>query len=149
MTFSYAINKDKTKYYQALEQVPSPMNHGELTFYLKDMMELLIKGQENVIEDLTISEAKLSRIQGYLHSEDGESRREVRLVLFHLLVLTVLGANKDIPVTRLMKLTELTRYKLNQVLDQLVEEGIAHVHQLRPKSYSVNADFLQHTLKIE
>lgn len=149
VTFSYAINKDKAKYYQALEQVPSPMNRGELTFYLKDMMELLIKGQENVIEDLTISEAKLSRIQSYLHSEAGDSTRDERLVLFHLLVQTVFGANEDIPVAILMKLTGLTRYKLNQVLDQFVEEDIVIVHQLRPKSYSVKANFLQNTLKIE
>ncbi|PIC78006.1 cell filamentation protein Fic [Sporosarcina sp. P19] len=149
VTFSYTINKDKIKYYKALEQVPSPMNRGELTFYLKDMLELLIAGQENVIEDLIINEVKLSRIHDFLFSGKWQSSPDERSILLHLLVLTVFNAIEDIQVTQLMEVSDLSRYKVNQIMDMLVEEGIAELHQLRPKSYRVNSEFLHETLKIE
>ncbi|PID25433.1 Fic family protein [Sporosarcina sp. P7] len=148
VTFSYAINKDKAKYYQALEEVPSPMNKGELTFYLKSMLELLIAGQRNILEDLSISEAKLVRIQHFLINNSWELRKEEQEILFYLLVLTVFGSNEDILVSRLITLSGYSRYKVKQALDKMEEEGIVSLQQLRPMSYSLTSDFLYDTLKI-
>lgn len=148
VTFSYAINKDKAKYYQALEDVPFPMNKGELTFYLKSMLELLVTGQNNILDDLSISEAKLVRIQHFLINNSRELGKEEQEILFYLLVLTVFSSQDDILVSRLITLSGYSRYKVKQALDKLDEKGIVSPQQLRPISYSLTDDFLHETLHI-
>lgn len=146
VTFSYAINKDKVKYYQALEEVPFPMNKGELTFYLKSMLELLVTGQNNILDDLSISEAKLARIELFLFDGSWKSSKEEQEVLFYLLVLTVFSSNEDILVSRLITLSGYSRYKIKQALDKLEEKGIVSLQQPRPNSYSLTPEFLHEIL---
>lgn len=148
VTFSYAVNKDKKKYYEALEEVPSPLNKGELTFYLKHMLEILISGQNEIIEDLEVNEAKLDRINQFFNSKEWEERKEERAILKYVIVLTVFAESEEIAVTRLMSASGYSRYKVNLILEKLCQEGYVTLQKSRPKSYIVNQDFMEETLKL-
>jgi Fic family protein len=148
VTFSYAVNKNKKKYYEALEEVSSPFNKGELTFYLKDMLEILISGQNEIIEDLELNEAKLDRINQFLNNEEWKQRKEERTLLHYLIVLTVFTKRAETQVTDMIKVLGLSRYKLNQTLVKLEKENYVMLQKSRPKSYILNPDFMEDTLKL-
>lgn len=148
VTFSYAVNKDKNKYYKALEEVPSPLNKGELTFYLQHMLELLIAGQRDVIDDLEVNEGKLDRINHFFEDTIWERRQEEQTLLRYMIVLTVFAANEDIAVTDLMDVSGYSRYKVNQILEKLAQEQYVILQKSRPKSYKVHPQVMEDQLKL-
>ena len=50
LTFSYTVNNNKNKYYKAFENTSNYFNKGELTIFIKEMLDLLLQGQSNIIE---------------------------------------------------------------------------------------------------
>lgn len=144
ITFSYAINKSKSKYYKALEEIPSPLNNGEATFYLIDMLALLSSGQEEIIEDLELNLAKLVRINEYFKASKWNEKREEGNLLRMMTVLNVfVNDETEFPVTRLMKISNNSRYMINQIMDRLEEAGYVKMVSKRPKSYKVSDTFLE------
>lgn len=69
ITFSSEINKNKEKYYKAFRDVSNPNNYGEITFFVIDMMKILIKGQKNIISRMTNNKNMLT----YLGNKINES----------------------------------------------------------------------------
>lgn len=150
ITFSYAINKDKSKYYRALEEIPSPLNKGEMTFYLIDMLELLSKGQEGIIDDLELNFVKLERINDYLHKDDWKDRQDERdLLRFIISVNVFVDEELNIPVADLIKVSNNSRYLVNKIMDNLESEGYVDKVSQKPKSYKVRDGFLEDILLIK
>jgi|SRR5690625_570046 len=149
VTFSYAINKNKSKYYKALEEIPHPLNRGEVTFYLMDMLEILASGQEDIIEDLEVSLAKLNRIEDKFRGEDWEDQHEEILLLKFLLGLSVFINEEDgIVISKIIEATNQSRYIVNKVMDRLESEGYVEKVGQRPKSYKVKEEFLENMIGI-
>lgn len=149
ITFSYAVNKNKSKYYKALEEIPSPLNKGEMTFYLMDMLELLSLGQEGIIEDLELNLSKLERINESFKSDKWDGRREESLILRTMTSLSVFVDDEaDFPVAKLMEISAHSRYKVNQIMNKLEEGGYVTVASQRPKAYKVSDEFLESILVI-
>ncbi|WP_058306245.1 Fic family protein [Gracilibacillus massiliensis] len=149
ITFSYAINKNKSKYYKALEEIPFPLNKGEMTFYLIDMLELLSSGQEGIIEDLEINLSKMERIKESFKSGMWNERKEeaeLMEILTHLSVFVHDDAN--FPVTKLMEISNQSRYKINQIMSNLEDKGYVKVVKQRPKEYKITDEFLESILVI-
>ncbi|WP_100374120.1 Fic family protein [Bacillus sp. FJAT-45037] len=143
ITFSYAVNKNKTKYYKALEEIPSPLNKGEMTFYLIDMLELLVSGQEGIIEDLESNLSKMERIKGFFEEKKWLERGEESDVLRIMTYLSIfVDENVTISVAELMDLSAKSRYKVNQIMDNLQEDGCVSLVSQRPKGYKVTDAFL-------
>ncbi|WBL28079.1 Fic family protein [Bacillus safensis] len=149
ITFSYAVNKNKNKYYKALEGVPNPLNKGELTFYLMDMLELLSIGQEEIIEDLEISLGKRERIAKFFNEDFVESSRDKWLILKFMVDISVFVNNDaNISITKLMDAVNITRYKVDKIVSELESEGYIEQVSLRPKAFKVNEGFLENTLRV-
>ncbi len=147
ITFSYAVNKNKTKYYKALEEIASPLNKGETTFYLMDMLELLISGQEGIIEDLEINLSKMERIKDSFKRDiwkDKIAESDVLRIMTYLSVFVNEEAN--FPITEVIRLSGKSRYKVNQILSNLEKEGYVSSVSQRPKKYRVSDDFLESIL---
>lgn len=142
VTFSYIINKDKATYYKALEEVPSPINRGEVTFYLYDMLELLIAGQQNVIDDLSQSLLKYMIINKSLLLDTRIENTEERTILLYALMISVFSSSKDVEVTQIMSLTGYSRYKVNKVFEKLESEKRVVLKSSRPKTYNLDSDRL-------
>lgn len=147
ITFSYAVNKNKSKYYKALEEIPSPLNKGEVTFYLMDMLELLLSGQEGIIEDLEISLSKIERINDYFKNNMWQERMEESDILRIMTYLSVfVNEETNFSVTELMELSNKSRYKVNQLMSNLEGDGYVKLVTQRPKNYKVSAEFLESIL---
>lgn len=146
ITFSYAINKNRSKYYKALEEIPSPLNKGELTFYLMDMLALLSSGQEGIIEDLDLNLSKFQRINDFFETNKWAGRREESSLLRIMTSFNVFVNEADFPVNMLMEISKQSRYKVNQMMSNLEEEGYVILISQRPKSYRISDEFLESIL---
>lgn len=137
ITFSYAVNKNKNLYYKALEEIPFPTNKGEVTFYLMDMLKLLSTGQKGIIEDLEINLMKLDKIKEYLKNVNKISK-EAKSILYIMITLNVFVSEKiNLKLKDLMVLSNLSRYKLEKVFNELEELNYIELQGKNPKSYKV------------
>ena len=149
ITFSYAVNKNKSKYYKALEEIPSPLNKGEMTFYLLDMLELLSSGQEGIIEDLELNLSKLERINESFEDAKWDGRWEESNLLRIMTSLNVFVNDEAVfPVTELMEISNNSRYMVNQIMSKLEENEYVIVVSQRPKTYKVSDEFLDSILVV-
>lgn len=148
ITFSYAVNKNKSKYYKVLEEVPSPLNKGEMTFYLIDMLEILSFGQEEIIEDLELNLAKIERINEFFDDyETWNRRRDERLILNIMTIHNVfLSDENGFSLSEIIGITGKSRYKINTMMDKLEKEGYILAIGQRPKTYRVSDKFLESIL---
>lgn len=142
ITFSYAVNKNKSVYYKALEEIPFPLNKGEITFYLMDMLQLLSKGQQGIIEDLEVNLMKHQKIEAYLDNLYKTDLDE-KFVLYILVTFNVfVNEEIDLKLSDLMKISKLSRYKLNNILDSLERKQYIQPISKKPKTYKIVDEFL-------
>lgn len=147
ITFSYAINKDKAKYYKALEEIPSPLNQGDMTFYLIDMLQLLSTGQKLIIEDLEINLNKFERISQFFESDHWEKHGDEREVLYNMVTNAVfINYNKKFSLQSLLNASGKSRHIMNKVMNYLIEEGYAMEVGKKPKSYQLCDDAIDNIL---
>lgn len=144
ITLSYAINNDKPKYYKALENITDPLNKGEMTFYLIDMLELLSTGQNAIIEDLQLVLAKSERIKQYVTNIDWTNDKEIKSTLRILLDIAALS-NKSHPLSNaeLVKILKMSPHKITKVMSELESRKIVHLIKRRPKTFEINEDFME------
>ncbi len=147
ITFSYAVNKNKEKYYKALEEIPSPLNRGEMTFYLINMLELLLSGQKGIIEDLEFNLMKLNRIKNYMKSDQWVDYKDERELFYIIITINVfVNDHVMLSVQELMKISGKSRHIVNKVMDYLEEQGFVELTSRRPKSYKISEDCLEEIL---
>ncbi|MBO0602417.1 Fic family protein [Sporosarcina sp. E16_3] len=147
ITFSYAVNKDKSKYYKALEEIPSPLNQGEMTFYLINMLELLSTGQKGIIEDLELNLMKHERINEYINKDIWENLKEESELLYFMISINVFVHEQEIfSVQKLMELSNRTRHIVNRVMAYLEQEGYVEMVSKKPKAYKICDDCLESIL---
>ncbi|AWE08567.1 Fic family protein [Lysinibacillus sp. 2017] len=148
ITFSYAVNKNKSVYYKALEEIPFPTNKGEVTFYLIDMLKLLSDGQKGIIEDLEINFMKLDKIERYLKELDTITK-EAKNVLYILITINVfVSEDIQLKLQELAGLSQLSRYKLEKVFVELEALHYIELVGKNPKSYKVTDACLEGILPI-
>ncbi|MBT2574964.1 Fic family protein [Bacillus sp. ISL-51] len=147
ITFSYAVNKNKEKYFKALEEIPAPLNRGEMTFYLINMLELLLSGQKGIIEDLELNLMKLKRIRNYIDSDQWADYKDERDI-FNIIITINVFVNDyvTLSVQDLMNLSNKSRHKVNKVMDYLEQQGFVELVSRRPKSYKISEECLEEIL---
>nr|WP_232337100.1 Fic family protein [Lysinibacillus timonensis] len=147
ITFSYAVNKNKSKYYKALEEVPSPLNKGEMTFYLISMLQLLSSGQKSIVEDLEINLMKLKRIKEYLSSDKWKDKVNEKN-LFYILITINVFVHEEIELSTqdFIELSKKSRYKINQGMQYLIDNGYAVLSSKNPKTYKLRNECLEEVI---
>lgn len=144
ITFSYAVNNDKPKYYKALEMIADPFNKGDMTFYLIAMLELLTAGQQELLEDLVIVLAKSKRIETFMETVDWLMDRDCKHLLHIMLDVEVLATEMP-PLTnkQLMDILAITSHRMTKYFDELQAKNIVKLIKKRPKTYQIEDAFLQ------
>lgn len=61
LSLSRVINENRDTYYKAFKTVEDPLNHGELTFFILTMLELIRIAQSDLIDGISARKAELDR----------------------------------------------------------------------------------------
>ncbi|MGG2114032.1 Fic family protein [Lysinibacillus pakistanensis] len=148
ITFSYAVNKDKNKYYKSLEEIPTTLNQGDMTFYLINMLDLLNKGQKGIIEDLELNLMKLERINEYFRSDNWKEKKSKAPYFMEIMVMINVFVDNQycFSIQELMKHSKMSRHVIDKALTELENEHYIKKISRNPKVYKVYEHFIDHIL---
>lgn len=144
ITLSYAINNNKPKYYKALEEIANIHNKGDMTFYLIDMLELLIEGQKGLLDDLQECLIIDNHINNYTRNIDWSDDALLKRVLrIQLTIQIFAGESKTISNVEFEKLLKISYHKINKIMLELEEKNIVCLSKKRPKTYRITDSFIE------
>jgi len=147
ITFSHAINNNKQKYYKSLENVSDPLNKGELTFFLIDMLEFLSEGQNSMLEDLQIGLSKVEKIKKYIGDIEWTQDHILKGIVRNLSEIAVLAGVNNLPSNQdLQRFYNLSPHKINKYMSILEEKGMIELIKQRPKTYAIKDEFIESVL---
>ncbi|WP_353463056.1 Fic family protein [Mammaliicoccus sciuri] len=117
LTFSYTVNRNKSKYNKAFESTSNFYNKGELTVFIEEMLDLLIEGQQQVLERFEHNNMLLEKLSNAL--ENITSDKYEYGVLFILLQDKIFGSHYSrILLKQIETITEFSRNKINSVIQK-------------------------------
>lgn len=146
VTLSYTINKDKNKYYKALEELSDPKNRGDATLFCQVMLEILKDGQESLIEDLSISLAKVKKITGHV-IQLKEFDETTKRILLALLSVNIFAEKQHILTNKeLQQSLNISRHIVNKSLTALESKGIVTKVKNRPVAYDIDGEYVDKLL---
>ena len=143
ISFSSSIKKQKGIYGIAFSEASNPRNHGELTIFIIEMFSLLVKGQENIIDNLRVGKELLDTIVSYL---DTLSLNDLQLSILFILSQDYLFShiNNKITDIDLAEVCSVGRKKLNTALKYLIEEEYIVQTQRNPMAHKLSDKFIEH-----
>ncbi|BGE83351.1 Fic family protein [Staphylococcus petrasii] len=146
LTFSYVVNNNKNKYYKSFEEASDYFNKGELTNFIDEMMQLLIEGQNNIIETF---ENNIKIITRLAKSLDQQTLNKYDLdVLFVLLQDKVFGSKYSrISIKEVKDIVGYSRNKVNEVISKY-EDKLVKLKS-NPVVYEVKDSYVEELLSIE
>lgn len=139
LTFSYVINRNKSKYYKAFLKASNPLNCGDLTSFIETMLDLLIEGQNRILDDLKPKVEVTSKLTKYLFENFNQIEHDF---LLYLSMDKLFGDKRNrLSLIDLRNLLGVGRVKINS----LVEKHSHHLVKIkgRPTIYEINDDFLE------
>lgn len=145
VNLSYSISQDKQKYYKAFEEVEHPKNFGDTTIFIETMMEIILKGQEEIIKSLTKSIKKINEWFDRIHSSTFKPQEKAVLSL--QIQPYLFGAQNTSTLTDNMIKKILSKYGFNgktysqsstkKVIDTLENNGWTYLIKERPKIHMI------------
>lgn len=145
ISFSSAIKKQKGVYGTAFSEVSNPRNHGELTSFLIEMFDLLKKGQENIIDNLSIGKNSLDTIEEYLTTL---GLNELQYLILSILAQDYLFSSKenllkDMDFVDILKENyNYSRRKIDSALSSLRKSDYIIRVKQKPSSHILSEAFL-------
>lgn len=144
LSLSRAIFLNKGKYYKAFQVADDPLNKGELTFFVQDILELIFQSQEELMLRLESNIDRLNTLANYMNDEDIKDEfndREIALI-FALSQQLLFGMRLDTPLQNLSSYMQLSDQQTRFHLSKLEEKGVVErVRKRSPITFKLTDEF--------
>lgn len=140
MALSPSINQEKNRYYKAFENAEHPLNRGDLTAFVTEMLELLLEGQGDMLRDLEARKLLFDDLAQHIQQRTAATSIEER----QNSILFILGQVWLFDDMRTIALEDLTTYFLegNQTirndLRKLEDRELVEVVTQRPLRFTLS-----------
>lgn len=144
LSLSYSIFKEKEKYSKLFSKVSNPKNYGEITFFIKGMLEIIEKGQKSIISMLKDKILKLEYAEKYIENlklEDIESK--ILYIYMQDFIFSEMPHLKDTQLLEVLSDTMRSRITLNKYLNSLKEKGHIERYGKNPSSHILSEKIKQ------
>ncbi|KAA1039476.1 Fic family protein [Macrococcus equipercicus] len=136
ISLSRAINNNSKKYYEIFEHTNSTLNAGELNEFIETFLEYIIKGQEEVKNELVIKLRLIDSAFLKLSSEKKlENKDQKYFDALFIIGQIQLFTDNDLTVQAMASYLEVAEITARKVLNDLVDMGLLEVEGSRPKLY--------------
>lgn len=150
LSISSSIHENQNKYYKMFKDADKFENYAELTFFIGQMMNLIIEGQESVLENMsrllsTLNQAR-DRLKQDLDFADGENIEFEVLMIFVQSRLFSVDSSLGIKDTDLINLLynqntkKYKKIKVKSIIEKYEKLGILE---------KINGKPLQHEIRIQ
>lgn len=136
---------EKANYYKAFDISNSEKNKGELNFFIDTFLDILIKGQEEMIENLIDKTEKMNSLIDLIEQDSKLTSKIDKTLLIGFLPNALYLINLPISRNEIIQRLSEERYPETQIkssLNKLVELGYLEISKKRPLYYVVNDDFI-------
>lgn len=142
LSLASGIAQNKKIYESAFIEVSHPKNQGEMTFFVRDLLEIIIATQKHLIETISVSRKRLDQALEYLERQ--KYTREEFNVLF-ILVQSHLFKPVSFKLSNneIAEALNISRYKVDGVLRTLAASGSVEQIGRKPVSYKLSNDLLR------
>lgn len=142
ITFSYMVNRNRNKYYKSFESTSDPLNKGEISFFVYDMLSFIKEGQEEVKCYLISIISKFNKIDKFLkeNADDELTYKVLRLVA----VNTLFSSDVRLSIKNMMDLLSISRSTLNKRLKKY-ENSIVYISK-KPRVVIFKESFIDSIL---
>lgn len=142
LSLSREIAENRSPYYKAFRDVEAPMNHGELTPFVIQMLEYVSSAQDRLIADLGEKSQRLGEchdLLGRAGSDLALTERESELLYF-LVQHDLFAAFPSIQLEEATAYMRMGRQSTRKHLGSLVEKGLVNQVGGRPLRFELSAD---------
>lgn len=138
ITFSSTIAKKKSTYYKAFTEMSDPHNRGEATILIIKLLEVLKKGQLDLLDTMKHDQELLNKSFEFI--KNLELSDNAKNILFIYFQQTIFGTDLEkINDNDLAKQLDLSRYMMTQALDELSEKDLIREVSKKPKTHILSA----------
>jgi len=149
ISLSRGCNRYRTDYANLFEHTNSLINRGELNYFIEGFLDLMIKGQEIVLLDLTEKKELLTRADAGIRKSEYLKHLDPNASgLVYLLAQNYLFTDdKGFSVSEIVKIytkskKTLPEYRLRILLKELVENGFLVAQGKKPAQYHLSRKML-------
>lgn len=145
MSLSRGCLLKKNDYYKTFKETNSNINKGEMNYFIDEFLSLLIKGQEDIIDNLTDKLDKLKYSEGFIKDDKSIDTILRKGLMFMLSQSYYFDNNSGIDRETLIEYakSESSVNKIKQELKELVSSGIIKVVKKRPLVYAIKDDYFE------
>ncbi len=144
LSLSRTIAENKEVYYRAFKTAENKLNHGELTFFIYSMLELIRSAQLDIIERLEKNISTLEDLEeatNTLITNTNLKEKEAQIV-FLLLQYEAFGLYGSATVQEIAKFLEIGKQQARKYLGSLEEKKICYkVNNYNPVTFKLNEKY--------
>jgi Fic family protein len=142
ISFSGAVRESRKKYMDAFAEVSEEKNKGEITHFIMALYELIIDGQNKVLEDLLISQAQYKFAKNYLNSLDHVSEQEKEILKLYV-EDHLFRFDTPIENRALAKELDITFPTLKKRMQNLIDKGMVKEIKKKPLIHALSEEFIK------
>lgn len=142
LSLSRIIAEHKGTYYRAFKAAEDPLNHGELTFFVTEMMGLIRAAQDEALEKL---EEKREALDGgsialrELADKEGLGEKAAN-VLYQLLQVRLFGLFPDVPLVEIAAHIGVGKQQARIYVKELQNLGLVEKTHGRPVEFALSRE---------
>ncbi|MDY3006272.1 Fic family protein [Anaerococcus porci] len=136
---------EKAKYYKAFDKTNNSINKGELNFFVDTFLNMLIKGQEEMIENLIDKNDKIDSLIEKIENDNNIPKEIEKVTLVGFLPSALFLSNPPFSRKEIIKMLSRERFPENRIketLKKLAELDYIDVVNKRPLSYKISERYL-------
>lgn len=144
LSLSRAIAERKDAYYRSFRTVEDPLNHGELTFFVLEMLGSIERAQEGILADLERKESQLVRVAEKIPdvAERFALSDKEAVLLDHFAQIQLFAPLPDVTLGDVSAWLGLGEKMARARIGRLEDAGLVHATQRRPLRFALTPQAL-------
>lgn len=145
---SYTIKENISSYYKKFKECNDVKNKGDLTIFVINFFDILIKALQNLNQSLDEKHDKLNFFEKIINKIAGDDEKELNIL--YILIQNTLFGEEGLSVEQLYDICNVGKSKIRSVLNKLENENMLYIKKDgKKKLYDINLDTMSNLNIIE
>lgn len=143
MAIARGCYRNRNKYLKAFDMTNNKISKGEMNYFVDTFLETIKIGQEDIIALLELKQGQINVARDIINADgrlDDDLQREIIFVLAQDYYFSI---ETGVAQQELQQILGVGYAKLVGFMDRLMELDIVKVIKLRPRTFMINAEYME------
>ena len=143
MAIARGCYRNRNRYLKAFDMTNNKISKGEMNYFVDTFLETIKIGQEDIIALLELKQGQINVARDIINADgrlDDDLQREIIFVLAQDYYFSI---ETGVTQQELQQILGVGYTKLVGFMDRLIELDIVKVIKLRPRTFMINADYME------